>query len=298
MRILIIAGFVFGVVKSAFALLEWLTKEPGDEVYRRHLNSLRDSLNKASMYEVAFVVVERIRSRLRLASPRTFVVSSLFLIFFIVLTNYASLLISLSVMAKDNPNFAFEDSSIPAIAWALFSELGFFGSQQMFWLLGGTSLSAVLTLFLSRKSLLTTARSSTTGQLAVVVLMQVGILLLAGALTVTFLFVSVVLYDTGSNTETQQYLYTQTVRMLYHRERPIEFVVLLNTLVSAFPSTLFLMLFLGLAVLKLMPDFVRRGLMHIVRLVTTDKKPVLSQLGSFFGAISGFTAALLTLLKE
>jgi hypothetical protein len=298
MSALVTAVFAFILVKYAFAFLGWLTEERSDKVYRRHLDNLYDSLDKSSMYDLAFLIAARIRSRFRLAKPKIFVFAALFLIFFVFVTNYVALLVSLSIMAKGNPNFAFSQRSIPEIAWSLFRELGFTGSQQMTWLLGGTSLTSVLALFLSRKSLLTTRRSYTASQLALVITKQAGVLLVAAALTVGFLFLSVVLYDKSSNTETQQYLYTQTVRMLYLGEQPIAFVVLINTLSSSFPSALFLLLYLFLVALKLLPDFVRKVLVRVVFLITTDSKPVFGQIGSSFGALAALTTALITFLRK
>ncbi len=77
---------------------------------------------------------------------------------------------------------------------------------------------------------------------------------MAGAVPLAFIFLSVVLYDSGSNTETQQYLYSQTVRMLYKGEQPIRFVLLINAITASLPSASFLLLFLILAFLKVIPD--------------------------------------------
>ncbi len=157
------------------------------------------------MYDLAFLITSRISSRLRLASLKVFVPAVFLLIVLIFVTNYSAILISFSLMAKNNVNFAFSDRSIPEITWALFRELGLTGSQQLNWIFGGSSLSSICCLFISRKLLLATKRSSTAWQLASIISKQVGVFLMAGAVPLAFIFLSVVLYDWGSNTETQQY---------------------------------------------------------------------------------------------
>ncbi len=86
--------------------------------------------------------------------------------------------------------------------------------------------------------------------------------------------------------------------MLYKGEEPIRFVLLINAITASLPSALFLLLFLILAFLKVIPDIVRQKIVDVIVKVAINDKPVLSQLASFCGFVAALTSALVSLIGK
>lgn len=290
---LVTALFVFALVKVSFEVLDWLLSDENDKIYRGHLDELVKKLDDYSLYQLAFLLGERIASRLKSISANRFIVVCVLLILFVVLTNYGALLISFSIMARENENFDFPNRSLLHICWALFRELGFTGSQQILWILVGSSFTSVIAFYCSYRLSINTKRTTTGLQLAWLIVKQLGVVFVSGFFIVGFVYLSVWFYDLSSNTETQQYLFTQTVRMLYWREKLLIVVVLVNTIASTFPSVLFLLVLVFLATLKVVPGFVRKAMSFTVYRLTTGNKPVLAQLGTLSGLVAGLISAVI-----
>jgi hypothetical protein len=85
--------------------------------------------------------------------------------------------------------------------------------------------------------------------------------------------------------------------MLNSYDQPLPAIVILNAIAAAFPSVLFLLLFAFFIMLKLTPGFVKKSVAFIIFRFTTDKKPVLSQVGFLFGGLAAFVTAIIKLME-
>lgn len=292
----VMVAAAFLLVKAAFEFLVWVGAEDKDAIYRRHLDSLFDALDEHSLYELARQLAEKVVSRLGLADGSA--LSGLGVIAFAaaLMINYVSLLFSFAEMARHNVNFVLADVTLPRAAWLLFRELGFTGSQQMAWMSACNTLWALAAFFMSRRSLLTVIRAEGTGSLLGSLARQAGIFVLAFFAMFASLFASVWFYDWGGNTETQQYLYTQSVRMLYGFDKNLVSLLLLNAVVSCIPSAIYFVLLFSLTLARAAPNWVRTAIRHVVFRLTTDSQPVLKQLATIFGICAALLTAARTLI--
>jgi hypothetical protein len=272
--------------------------EDKDKLYRTQLDGLFDALDKQSLYDLARNIAKRVVFRLRLAEARLLSWSFVITAALALLLNYVALLFSFADMARNNGNFAFDGFSLWHAAWALFRELGFTGSQQIVSMSLFNTLWALLAFWLSRRILLRVMKADKVRWVALLLTVQAGVFVLAFLAMYASMYVSVLVYDSWYNTETQQYLLTQSIRMLYAFDRRLIGVLLVNAIVSCVPSAIFVILLVSLTLARIAPERVRTALQYLVYRFTTDKKPVLSQLATLSSWLVAFLTAIRGFIVE
>jgi len=76
----------------------------------------------------------------------------------------------------------------------------------------------------------------------------------------------------------------------------ISLMLLIIGLSSVLPTLLYLSISVFIVAIKFIPNSFKSVVMNIIFLVTTDNKPVLSQLGTAFGVLVGALGAILTII--
>ena len=299
MDLLVITATVFAIVKALFGFLNWLLID-SDKIYRKHLDYIWSSLYENSFHNLIFISCQNTIYRLKLLRNK-FPFLILLIPFFLTILNYIIIIISFAAIAKSSPNFDFnENDSTIEVAWQLFREIGIFKSQQLIILLIGTSAFSFLTISLSKKTILLIPLVSRMSQLILIICRQIAIIFLGGLTFVIFTFLSFYLYNWRLNTETQQYLYSQFYHISYNFQNSLLFISILtiNAIAYALPSFLFLFLFLILLILKLIPNFLKKLILKFIFRLTTDKNPILDQLGNLLGGLGGIIAAILKIIDK
>jgi hypothetical protein len=297
MEYLIIATAAFVVGKHGFQFLAWLALTDSDAVYRRHLDTFWDVLHKSTLFDLALILSARISKRLKLNKFQRW--DSIWLIVFLIAitANYLALVISFGAMIRDNSAFVFEGKSIPYTIWNMYRFPGFWSSQQFRWMLIFNTLLSITAFAFSTKLLSRIKSTISFTQLFTKLIAQLVILLIAMAGCYISIYSGVYFYDWHSNTETQQYLLTQTERMLAAPDPLFIFILFLLSSVSILPSVLFLLLLKVLLLIKLVPSVVQRFLSHVIFRITTDKEPVIGQLGSLLGGLAAICTAIIIAMK-
>lgn len=216
------------------------------------------------------------------------------MLFVIMTVNYVATILFFSLLALEHPGFVFNENStpLPEVALALISEGGMLPTQQFGWIWLGNSLVGGTGYFLSK--VLIARLGTTIGRRTAFTLLasQASLAILIAFCSWLFLRLSVYLYNWSGNTETQQYLLSQTYEVIAHPDHFHRLVTFLLAAVAFSPCTIFLITFLTLFLASLAGDRVRRAVLRVIYLVSTDKKPILSQIGTLFGSISAIIAVI------
>ena len=300
----------FTLAKLAFSFLGWYSQAGEDKIYRKHLDSLFDRLHELTLFELAHGLLVRLVRRVRETFGSGWKAIGVFLLVCLVL-NAISLVVC--------------DFILVVIAGA--PEV--FTDPEYYW--GDNNLTPFMILFgaiLIGLILCDLVSSVTTWLLLIHVIKVNSIGRIAIHFVVDILVVSVAFFFSwllfmGSNphmiiavaghmewenrgfpplsfvSEAMPYIIRMISESLSfasyeNSELRYLFIGLILTLTSALPTVCYLFITSALLMAYLLPH---RILIKAIYLVTTDSKPVLSQLGNAVGGLAAVLAVVLAVLK-
>ena len=285
---LALAAFIFLVIKSLFALLGWYSRDGSDVLYRRHLDALVDKLETLTLFEVGHAYVQRWVLRVRgllhtFKRPRLTIIGVFFCI------NLICFYLGMFII---RPLFDYVDFISPNV---LTVGLGLTAGGVVF-----DILSIAVTWWLVKRAVASLKFFKMIGHIlldlfvAVIaifwVFFLVTIITLAGEFTMADLSI---LYSSP------QTLFILLGRIFFGEKNVyymLRVLILIMGASAALPTLTYLVFLIPLVLFKLTPQWVHKIGSKMIYLVTTDQKPVLTQLGNVFGSLGAILTALLAVV--
>ena len=262
---------IFTIIKSFFGILGWYTKDFQDVMYRNRLDNLWTLLNKKSLYNIAHnflkVLVQRIE--------KTIIPNKLGVIIIFFSLNYS--LFWFASIGVDNSDFIGKNMGIhnsnkfmdsEAQAAAIF--IGFVGLILDY-------LSLLITMWLIKNA----ANSHTIKGISLHIFLDIIIATMSA-----LVFVSVALVIDGNYLPFQDY---------FKEQKLLIFSMTLG-ITSTIPSTVYFIIAIILILIWVIPKKVQMIISNIIYRLTTDDKPVLTQLGNILGGLAGIVGGSIALL--
>lgn len=286
---IVVSAALFGLVKLVFAFFGWLL-EPEDRVFRKHLDALWDELHKRTLYQSVNRTLIVIHYRL------------------------------LSLFETDRASKVFFWCSFAVSYLISLIALGFFGASEKGTFIGtiasispvghfGLLFLAMVLAFLAKVSLQTTTallwHITSGSKLSVIILhalLQIALILIAFVITMAqFHFIAEPwLYEPGNWPGSVVWAILARIPELLHALpfRPLKYFLFVGilTLNCAFPTLAYLAA-LGLMCL-IWPRWEWLVVRRVIYLLTTNKSPVLKQLGDFFGGLAAALTFMAQLIKH
>lgn len=290
------AGTSFLLLASFFSFLGWYTRFGSDHIYRRNLDKLWDSLEQLTLFEV----VHRFFSRLVRRSRETFAGKNHLFISIIsasLIINSFSVVVILELYArieKHESGFQY-----------LLGAATHYGAVEVALVLTViivlASIPDLASLWITWRLVTHTARDSSFVRIAAHVVLDVFFSILALCWSFIIFAISERLVDffvqstplRGADTVGQYFL----IVFRGFSERPgLALAVGILGLNSALPTILYMLTCMLLIVCYVSPDIVRRFSSRCVFLISSDEKPLFSQLGTIVGGIAAILTAIVSLL--
>lgn len=296
LHVVLIAGGCFGVVKLLFAFLGWYSRDYSDRLYRAQLDKLFDELHQMRLHEVFIAALSKLLTRLSetFRSPgwALFVAAVTAVALSSIAVNLA-----LALLLWDDPDFIWNDWSfgrvllrVAGLVWDRMPPVAVYAVLVSSVI--GTAMAA-LTWLLARR--MQDAKS------VMGLLMHVAVSISATFLAICLMYgalvAGMVLPDYRWHGEFSQHLAFYAALTLDRRPGIFLSMASFFGFVAALPTVIY-GLVCGLAMfLRALPDVVRRQVVRILYLVSTDKEPVLASAGNFFGAMAALCGAVVTIYK-
>jgi hypothetical protein len=305
--IIFAVGF-FTLIKIFFGILGWYSRTGSDDIYRNSLDNLWERLHKESLFEVVHGILSQLVSRIDAILKHRYL--AFFLFIFISFTiNCIAIALSFAILFfKVNPiQYLFP------FLLGLFTET--FRNYLIIAFMGALFdvISVFITIWLIRLASVSLSLLKATCHFIIDIILaflSFYFTVYAALITVQLLvapnieFVSIL----------QQAMITMRMALYYYSEvwsflinginlsqlsnsQAISLMLLIIGLSSVLPTLLYLSISVFIVAIKFIPNSFKSVVMNIIFLVTTDNKPVLSQLGTAFGVLVGALGAILTIIK-
>lgn len=257
----------FTVVKSFFALLGWYSRDHKDLLYRKKLDRLWEKLDSSTPYQFSHnffeLLVKRIENTVLKRKWRL-------LLFFFTLN-----LILFWVVAFPVDNSNLSGKYIGTHAFNPSEPTLYLGSSAFALVsMGLDYLSLLVTIWLLKQAKSSKSISGIMRHIVTDILI---------ALFASFIIVLMASIIDGSVPGADE-------------QKLLVFGLILGA-TSTLPSVAYLLILVVLLVLRSIPKGLRKIIQQIIFRLTTDKSPVMSQLGNIFGALVGIFGGILTVLK-
>lgn len=279
-----IAVFVFLAIKTFFGALGWYSRDGKDELYRENLDKVWDRLNAGTLFDLGHFFLQRLVSRIRqTVGAEGF---SMWKLVLMAVTGNLVLFCSISLTAYLVELISGE--GIDAIPMSTVKITIFYAMvSTLFGVLGD-----IVSVFVTWRRLKSAAKSVSPGK-------TFWHIFIDSSLAMLIICLSVVAGMLAMN----YFFQISASNILELAGEELEFFnrlgngLLLTTLTATLPTLFYVATGSALLALKLTPDIVSRFVKKSVYLLTTDDKPVLSQLGNIFGGTAALLASLIKLLS-
>jgi hypothetical protein len=274
---LALAVAVFGAVKILFTFFAWLF-QPEDPLFRRHLDTLWDKLHSASLHDAAIEVLGTIHARLDAVFSHEGSYEKFSAVCLVV--NYICCVLWVGHISTTYFHVGFIRS---VIELGFGSHLGLFLLALSLAILDAGSLYLTIALLghIAAKSQFSTVLLHIVAEIAVII----AVFLVAMAV---FHFIIDPRRPVGPGLGFILWAILSRIPELLQNlpSRPLQYFYVLGTLtaIAAFPTLTYAVALFGLVLIW--PAWMWRCIRRIIYLVTTDKAPVMKQLGDFCGYIS------------
>ena len=300
-EVFVTAIFVFGVAKTFFYLLGWLFPE-ADKTYRKHLDSFFEFLDDYSIFELGHLILIRfvqiveklfrrpIRGYLAFGAI-SFVLNDLV---FIITTNNI-------VLSSES---IFDEWGIEDLQ-GIIEELGWIVFWSMMLLVGflGTIFDLI-----SLAVTLTLLRWASQAKSPLLLLVHLVIDILVATISCLWAYVILdftirlykkqILSIVEDRSDNPGGYIGDTLWTTLDGVENLWYVVIWLGVSVALPTILYLVVLLPVLILRVLTPALQKALSRVVFLLTTDNKPVLFQLATFFSYFGALLAATLTWLNN
>jgi hypothetical protein len=326
------AIFGFFLLKSIFAILGWYSRDNSDAIYRRKLDVVWDELNRGSFFDF----FQRLQQRLVIRVSETFWSPRRKLLRFVGWSLAINVVVLLGaaeafeilvaerpehvfvreLQLRPNREYSFGKGILASFfpAWAPFGRVEPIVTNLALLPTGVTF--GLLSLLISWKLLQRASDSRRTAtvlwHLAINVCVVIMAMLFVNAVhALTYVGVLRWLapgdYDTGGVSAVEFFLFNSSTFMkilwsLIRGDLPFELTLfevrgVCFAMSLVLPTLVYLIICGFLLSARLIPERVQRIANHVIFLVSTDKQPVLSQLGTVTGAIAALLGGVVAALK-
>ncbi|MEM8875645.1 MAG: hypothetical protein AAGD32_15470 [Planctomycetota bacterium] len=274
---------VFAICKILFMFAGWYTEDKEDRLYRSKLADIWKRLHSLSLYELwhaYFARLVRKTRNARLFSFRNIIIAFLFF----VILNYTSFLTAnaIAVVAEDGESFFGKTYRMLAA-----------GSARDY--VGILCISLIVAAYDMCSLAITWALVKAAGRALTIaaILRDIAVdcvLVFCGGFICLTATIMVAAPQVMSDYFNFLRVYVQAEPMLV-----LSLFVVVG-LTSAIPSALYLILLITVTVMRFMPERIEHIVRRLIGRVTSDKQPILRQLGNVLGAIGCVATAILEIL--
>jgi len=283
-----IAIYIFFLCKLAFGILGWYSSDGKDALYRKDLDRAWDRLHDETIYDILNTFLNRLVNRIQALRQRKYSVEILLLLVFSI--NLITLLVAIELqfyypledIASIEPpslaaghlviNYDDYDYKLGDALRLVLGSVSRFGFL-LFFTLCLDLISVLVTWSLLKRA----ARSKYLLTIFLHLFIDIIFVLLA---LIMGLVVVIVIVPFG-------------IMMLLPDVNIFISIFIISTVL---PSILYFFIGFIMITAFLIPDRLKHIIQRTIYLITTDKKPVLSQLGNIAGGISGLLAGLLKVI--
>jgi len=292
---LALAAFIFLGIKSLFGLLGWYSRDGSDVLYRQHLDAWFDKLEEMTLFELAHGYfarwVSKVRDLVHSFKRPWLVIIGVF--FCINLISYLLWSIAYFYFSYEASEASIDDYMNIGLMGGLLIPGGIFfdiiSISVTWWLVKRAIASLTIFKIISHTFL----------DIALGILAMCWVLILF--LVYTGLFTTELYWNLVNflailgTAEGRTVLFEGFFDLLSElwSEPWLKYFAIIMGASSVLPTLTYLVFLIPLVLFKLTPRWIHRIGSKTIYLVTTDQKPVLTQLGNVFGSLGAIFTALL-----